>query len=67
MIYRVPSSITEGELEAGDAVDPWAYYFRIAPMFETAAPDDLWLDNVVAIGTGHRRADGPLYSVFKIL
>ena len=54
-------------LERGDPVDPATYYFRIAPMFETAAPQYAWLNNVLAIGTGHRRADGPLYSIFEVL
>ena len=46
-------------LEKGEAVDPLDYYFRIAPLFETAAPRYGWLNNVVAVGIGHRRADGP--------
>jgi hypothetical protein len=54
-------------IEAGEAVDPSDYYFRIAPLFETAAPHYAWLNNVVAIGIGHRRADGPVYSIFEIL
>jgi hypothetical protein len=54
-------------LERGESVDPADYYFRIAPMFETAAPAYAWLNGVVAIGTGHRLADGPVYSVFEVL
>ncbi len=26
-----------------------------------------WLNRVVAIGVGHRRADGPIYSIFEVL
>jgi len=26
-----------------------------------------WLNRILAIGIGHRRADGPLYSVFEVL
>jgi hypothetical protein len=54
-------------LEKGEAVDPASYYFRIAPLFETQAPQYAWLNNVVAIGTGHRFADGPIYSIFEVL
>jgi len=54
-------------LEKGETVDPAAYYFRMAPMFETAAPKYDWINRIVAIGLGHRRADGPLYSVFELL
>lgn len=54
-------------VEKGEAIDPGDYYFRIAPVFETAAPEHAWLNNVVAIGIGHRRADGPIYSIFEVL
>ena len=56
-----------GRLEKGEVVDPASYYFRTAPLFETAAPQYAWLNNVVAIGIGHRFADGPVYSVFEVL
>lgn len=54
-------------MEKGEAVDPAEYYFRIAPLFETAAPGYDWINRIVAIGTGFRRADGPVYSVFEVL
>jgi Protein of unknown function (DUF3237) len=54
-------------VEKGEAVDPGDYYFRIAPLFETAATQYAWLNNVVAIGIGHRRADGPVYGIFEVL
>jgi Protein of unknown function (DUF3237) len=54
-------------VEQGDAVDPGDYYFRIAPLFETAAPGYAWLNNVIAIGIGHRGADGATYSIFEVL
>ena len=60
-----PDVITR--LEKGEAVDPASYYFRIAPIFETAAPKYDWLNRIVAIGAGYRRADGPIYSVFEVL
>ena len=54
-------------LEKGEAADPADYYFRIAPLFETAVPDHAWLNNIIAIGIGHRRADGATYSIFEVL
>jgi hypothetical protein len=54
-------------MEAGEAVDPASYYFRINPMFETAAPAYDWLNRILAVGIGHRKPDGPVYSVFEVL
>jgi hypothetical protein len=54
-------------LEKGETVDPASYYFRINPLFETAAAKYDWINRVVAVGIGHRRADGPIYSVFEVL
>src|SRR5262245_14065813 len=54
-------------IEKGEAVDPASYYFRINPLFETAAAPYVWINRVVAVGIGHRRADGPIYSVFEVL
>lgn len=54
-------------LAAGESVDPATYYFRIAPVFETAANKYEWLNKVVAIGTGRREATGPIYAVHEVL
>jgi len=48
-------------------LDPARYYFRIASFFETAAPKYDWLNRLLAVGIGHRRADGPIYSLFELL
>ena len=51
-------------LAAGETVDPGSYYFRIAPVFETAATNYAWLNRIIAVGTGRRepaaRADSCL-------
>ena len=60
-----PPDVLE-RLDRGEPVDPASYYFRIAPMFETSAPAYDWINRVVAIGTGHRLADGPIYNVFEV-
>ena len=54
-------------MEQGEAVDPADYYFRTSPTFETAAPKYDWLNRILAVGIGWRRADGPVYSVFEVL
>jgi hypothetical protein len=51
----------------GEAVDPSSYYFRVAPVFETASEQYSWLNRIVAVGTGQRRADGPIYEMFEVL
>ncbi len=54
-------------IDRGEAVDPATYYFRIAAFFETAAPKYDWLNRLLAVGIGHRSADGPIYSLFELL
>lgn len=54
-------------LEKGEVVEPASYYFRITPVFETAAPQYDWLNRIVAVGIGERRADGVVYNIFEVL
>jgi len=54
-------------LARGETVDPSDYYFRIAPFFETGAERYAWLNRIVAVGVGDRRAAGPIYRVYEIL
>jgi hypothetical protein len=61
-----PAGVLE-KLDKGEAVDPGDYYFRMIPLFETSAPKYDWLNRIVSIGIGHRRADGPVYSLFEVL
>jgi hypothetical protein len=55
------------KLDKGEPVDPTSYYFRMNPMFETSAPKYDWMNRMIAVGVGHRLADGPLYNIFEIL
>jgi hypothetical protein len=67
--YRVrqgPPDII-ARLERGEQVAPESYYFRINPMFETASEKYAWLNNILAIGTGHRFSGGPTYNLFEVL
>jgi hypothetical protein len=54
-------------LGRGEPVDPSRYYFRTAPRFETSAPRYAFLNRVIAIASGDRRAGGPIYSIEEIL
>jgi hypothetical protein len=54
-------------LNAGEKVDPSLYYFRTAPMFETASEKYAWINKCVCIATGDRLPTGPIYRVFKVL
>jgi len=54
-------------IEHGEVLDPTTHYFRTLVSFETASPQYDWLNRMLAIGIGHRQADGPVYSVFEIL
>lgn len=61
-----PPDIIE-KLDKGEFVDPRNYYFRMNPLFETSAPQYDWMNRIIAVGVGHRLADGPLYNIFEIL
>jgi hypothetical protein len=54
-------------LGRGEAVDPARYYFRTAARFETAAAKYAFLNRLVAISRGDRRAAGPIYTIDEIL
>jgi len=54
-------------LDRGEAIDPRSYYFRMNPMFETSASKYDWINRIIAVGTGHRLADGPVYNIFEVL
>lgn len=73
LIYMTYRGVRHGPKEVidrltrGEAVDPTEYYFRNAPFFETGSEKYGWLNRIVAVGTGHRFPDGPVYKVFQIL
>lgn len=54
-------------IDAGEAMDPATYYFRTAPMFETASPKYGWLNNILALGMGFRNEKGVIYNLFEVL
>ena len=54
-------------LARGESVDPSTYYFRTAPRFETSAPQYEFLNRLIAIASGDRRASGPIYTIDEVL
>jgi hypothetical protein len=51
----------------GETVDPAAYYFRTTPRFETAHPSYAFLNSLLAIASGDRRPEGPIYTIYEVL
>jgi hypothetical protein len=56
-----------GRFTRGETVDPSEYYFRVAPLFETASEKYSWLNRLLAIGFGRRTRDQVGYRVYAVL
>jgi hypothetical protein len=54
-------------LARGESVDPSRYYFRTAARLETGTPQYGFLNQLVAVSSGDRRASGPIYTIEEIL
>jgi hypothetical protein len=54
-------------LGRGESVDPTTYYFRTLPRFESAHPKYTFLNRLLAVASGDRRAEGPIYTIEEIL
>ena len=54
-------------LGRGETVDPATYYFRTTPRFETGHPAYTFLNRLVAVASGDRRPDGPIYTIHELL
>ena len=61
-----PSEVIEA-LGRGETVDPASYYFRTMPRFQTAHPAYSFLNRVIAVASGDRRPDGPIYTIHEVL
>jgi hypothetical protein len=53
-------------LAAGEKVDPGEYYFRTTPTFETGAARYAWLNGIVAVAVGERRADAVVITAYEV-
>ena len=65
-ILHAPPEVMQRVLQ-GEAVDPPEYYFRTAPVFETASEKYGWLNRIVAVGVGKLAPNWVGYTVFAIL
>jgi hypothetical protein len=54
-------------LGRGETVDPATYYFRTMPRFQTAHGAYSFLNHVIAVASGDRRPDGPIYTIHEVL
>ena len=54
-------------LARGESVDSSSYYFRTTPRFETGHPKYAFLNRLVAVSSGDRRPEGPIYTIEEIL
>ena len=54
-------------LTRGERVDPSTYYFRTTPRFETANPKYAFLNRLLAVSSGDRRAEGPIHTIYEVL
>ena len=51
----------------GEPVDPAAYYFRTTPRVQTAHQAYVFLNRLLAVASGDRRAEGPIYTIHELL
>ena len=64
--YRHGPADVIRRLAAGEAVDPSLYYMRTTPRFETGAERYQWLNRIICVGTGARRAASVELEVFEV-
>jgi hypothetical protein len=64
------ADISAGDRERilrGEDVDPSRYYFRTEQRFETGAPSYLWLNRMLAVGSGRRTRTGMVTQAYAVL
>jgi uncharacterized protein DUF3237 len=61
-----PPEVIE-RLARGENVDPSLYYFRTVMRFETADPQAAWLNRILALARGARRARAVDIDVYEVL
>lgn len=67
--WAVPEALRDAVRDpvAKYEVDPSQYYFRTQPLFETAAPQYQWLNDLVCVGQGYLVEGGIAYRVDEVL
>ena len=64
--YRHGPAEVLRKLAAGEDVDPALYYMRTTPWFETGDARYAWLNRIVCVATGARRAAAVELEVFEV-
>lgn len=64
--YRHGPPEVIARLAKGEAVDPSLYYMRTTPCFETGDARYAWLNRLVCVATGARRAAAVELEVFSV-
>jgi hypothetical protein len=65
--YRHGPADVLKRLAAGEAVDPSLYYMRTTPWYETGDARYAWINRIVCVATGARRAAAVELEVFEVL
>ena len=65
--YRHGPDEVMQRLAAGEAVDPTLYYMRSTPWFETGDARYAWLNRIVCVGVGARRATAVEFEFLEVL
>ena len=66
-VRRPSSEAVNAKIARGEPVARDEYYLRIAPFFETSAPQHAWLNQIVSVGMGERVGANVAYDLFEIL
>jgi hypothetical protein len=64
--YRHGPAAVMDRLRAGEAVDPALYYMRTTPRFETGDARYAWLNGIVCVASGARRAAAVELEVYEV-
>jgi hypothetical protein len=64
--YRHGPEEVMQKLSSGEAVDPSLYYMRTTPRFETGDARYAWLNRIVCVATGARRATSVELEIFEV-
>jgi hypothetical protein len=64
--YRHGPAEVLQKLSSGENVDPSLYYMRTTPRFETGDARYAWLNRIVCVATGARRAAAVELDVFEV-
>ena len=64
--YRHGPPEVMNKLSAGIKVNPQEYYFRTIPKFETGSTEYVWLNGIISIAVGERRANEVIITVYEV-